>query len=95
MLFREQLDNALALRAAGTQLAALHCLDLDQFKAVNDTLGHPVGDALLQRSPQRLRDGVRETDTVARLGGDEFAIVQTDDRQPAEQSRLADARSSS
>jgi diguanylate cyclase (GGDEF)-like protein len=52
-------------------------IDLDHFKAVNDTLGHPVGDALLQEVTQRLKQQVRETDTTARLSGDEFAIVQS------------------
>ena len=57
--------------------SAVHLLDLDHFKNVNDTLGHPAGDKLLQPVAERLRALVRETDTVARMGGDEFAIVQT------------------
>jgi diguanylate cyclase (GGDEF)-like protein len=85
---REKLDQALVVARRGG-LLALHCLDLDQFKAVNDTLGHPVGDGLLQAVAQRLRQGVRETDTVARLGGDEFAIVQAEIDSPIEATELA------
>ena len=67
----------------GEQLAMLY-IDIDEFKAVNDSLGHPVGDELLKAVAQRLRDCVGETDFVARLGGDEFAIVQTDIEQPSD-----------
>nr|WP_294509130.1 EAL domain-containing protein [uncultured Rhodopila sp.] len=74
-MFQERLADAIALTRLGTQCAVL-CLDLDGFKAVNDTLGHPVGDALLRVVAQRLSAAVREIDTVARLGGDEFAIIQ-------------------
>ncbi|MGI4794709.1 MAG: diguanylate cyclase domain-containing protein, partial [Janthinobacterium lividum] len=71
VLFNERLNQALA-RDVG---AAILCLDLDRFKEVNDTLGHPAGDGLLKETAARLLRCVRAGDTVARLGGDEFAIV--------------------
>lgn len=74
VLFRERLERSLKDNAAQT---ALLYLDLDGFKAVNDTLGHPAGDALLRLVSERLQGCVRGWDVVARLGGDEFAIVQT------------------
>jgi diguanylate cyclase (GGDEF)-like protein len=75
MLFRETIEAALA-RVARGQRIAVHCLDLDYFKGVNDTLGHPIGDALLRTVTERLLGCVREHDTISRLGGDEFAIIQ-------------------
>jgi diguanylate cyclase (GGDEF)-like protein/PAS domain S-box-containing protein len=74
-LFREQLEKALRLAKRNDQLAVL-CLDLDHFKDINDSLGHPVGDALLKEVARRLGECITENDTVARLGGDEFVIVQ-------------------
>ncbi|MBV9455991.1 MAG: EAL domain-containing protein, partial [Bradyrhizobium sp.] len=73
--FREELELALTMVRPADQLAVL-CLDLDHFKKINDTLGHPVGDALLTQAASRLRQCIGPNDTVARLGGDEFAIVQ-------------------
>src|SRR4029078_10429816 len=73
-LFREQLEKALRLVKRTDQLAVF-CLDLDHFKEINDSLGHPVGDALLKGVARRLAANLSEEDTVARLGGDEFAIV--------------------
>ena len=86
--FRNAMDDALQGVARGGTLAVL-CLDLDHFKPVNDTLGHPVGDALLQAVADRIRACIRPMDTVARLGGDEFAIVQTDSDQPVGATALA------
>jgi diguanylate cyclase (GGDEF)-like protein len=77
-LFEDRLERALAnMRRSNTGIA-LHYLDLDRFKNVNDTLGHPAGDELIRQVAQRLLGAVREVDTVARLGGDEFAIIQID-----------------
>jgi diguanylate cyclase (GGDEF)-like protein len=89
VLFRERLDEAVRSSTTGEALAVL-CIDLDRFKAVNDTLGHPVGDELLRAVAQRLSECVRQTDLVARLGGDEFAIIQTGAPQPAAANALAD-----
>jgi diguanylate cyclase (GGDEF)-like protein len=75
VLLNERLERALS-RAHRDEMIAIHHLDLDQFKAVNDTLGHPGGDKLLKMVADRLRSLVRDGDTVARMGGDEFAIVQ-------------------
>ncbi|HEX9984870.1 MAG TPA: EAL domain-containing protein [Thermoanaerobaculia bacterium] len=74
-LFQEHLTLALALAARRDRLVAVLFLDLDHFKLVNDSLGHSVGDALLQEVARRLKAAVREGDTVARVGGDEFTIV--------------------
>ena len=83
VLFRERMEEALLWMHRGESAAVL-CLDLDDFKTVNDTLGHPVGDRLLQLVGERLQNAVRETDTVARLGGDEFAVLQSvDDAEDA------------
>jgi diguanylate cyclase (GGDEF)-like protein/PAS domain S-box-containing protein len=76
ILFKDELEAALQSAAKDDQSAAVYCIDLDHFKAVNDTLGHGAGDTLLTLVAQRLTQCVRTGDTVARLGGDEFAIVQ-------------------
>ena len=73
--FRDALDDALS-RVDSRRKIALISIDLDAFKAVNDTLGHPAGDELLKAVSGRLRHCVRKTDIVARLGGDEFAIIR-------------------
>jgi diguanylate cyclase (GGDEF)-like protein/PAS domain S-box-containing protein len=88
VLFAERIEQALAQMGRGSGFAVL-CLDLDYFKQVNDSLGHPVGDLLLQQVSGRLQDCVREIDTVARLGGDEFAVVQQDLKHPDDTVLLA------
>ena len=76
-LLRQRVEEAI-VRARRGRGFAVHCLDLDKFKFVNDTMGHAVGDELLVQVAERLSRCLRETDTVARLGGDEFAILQAD-----------------
>jgi diguanylate cyclase (GGDEF)-like protein/PAS domain S-box-containing protein len=75
MFFADRLRQAQALAKRDKQKCGVLYLDLDRFKIINDTLGHAVGDALLQEVGNRLRSCVREVDTVARIGGDEFSIV--------------------
>jgi diguanylate cyclase (GGDEF)-like protein len=86
-LFHEQLTRELPHASPGQQLAVLY-IDIDEFKSVNDSLGHMIGDELLKSVAVRLGACVRETDFVARLGGDEFAIVQTGVKDPAEVTAL-------
>jgi diguanylate cyclase (GGDEF)-like protein/PAS domain S-box-containing protein len=74
-LFRDRLEQAVKHTARESNPVAVLYLDLDNFKRVNDSLGHDVGDALLREVAERLLNCVRETDTVARLGGDEFVIL--------------------
>jgi diguanylate cyclase (GGDEF)-like protein len=88
VLLRERLEHELKRVKRGEMLAVL-CLDLDRFKSVNDTLGHPVGDELLKVVSDRLRGCTREPDTIARLGGDEFAIIMTAIQQPTDAAALA------
>jgi diguanylate cyclase (GGDEF)-like protein len=89
VLLRERLEHGLSGTRNTDRRIALLVLDLDRFKEVNDTLGHPGGDALLKAAASRLRGCVREGDTIARLGGDEFAIVEILTDPDAEASALA------
>lgn len=75
--FYDRLKNAMALARRQESQLALLLLDLNDFKPINDTLGHHVGDLLLQGVAQRLRECIRETDCVARIGGDEFTMILT------------------
>ncbi len=76
--FRERLDAMLAAARRSEAQIAIHLIDLDRFKSVNDTLGHPIGDKLLQAVALRLGEVIRRSDLLARFGGDEFVVVQAD-----------------
>src|SRR5437763_4387911 len=80
-MFQQQLEHLFRAAQGSENLFALHCLDLDQFKVINDTLGHPAGDALLVEAAHRVQQASRGH-FVARLGGDEFVVLQSvgDDR---------------
>jgi diguanylate cyclase (GGDEF)-like protein len=88
-LFNEEIAGCFKHLPRGQKFALLY-LDLDRFKNVNDTLGHPLGDMLLQQVAARLRLCIREYDTVARLGGDEFAILQRGVAEPADTRSLCE-----
>jgi diguanylate cyclase (GGDEF)-like protein len=88
VLLNDRLEYVLG-RVQPDEMVAVHHLDLDQFKAVNDTFGHPCGDKLLRIVAERLRSLVGEADTIARMGGDEFVIVQATIADPAEATALA------
>jgi diguanylate cyclase (GGDEF)-like protein/PAS domain S-box-containing protein len=75
--FADRLKEALAYAKRDGHLVALHMLDLDRFKSINDTLGHRVGDLFPRDVAKRIRSHVRATDVAARLGGDEFVVIQT------------------
>jgi diguanylate cyclase (GGDEF)-like protein len=85
VLLNERLERTLG----AAEMVAVHHLDLDQFKAVNDTFGHHAGDKLLKIVAERLCGLVRDTDTIARMGGDEFVIVQAPIADPADATSLA------
>src|SRR4029078_11392907 len=84
----EALAQTLAQLRPGEGLA-VHCLDIDRFKEVNDALGHAVGDEVLQAVARRLRRVLGPSDTLARIGGDEFAIVQNHASSPTAAIELA------
>ncbi|PPQ19931.1 bifunctional diguanylate cyclase/phosphodiesterase [Bradyrhizobium sp. AC87j1] len=90
VLLRERMEHAIAVtRSGGVDLAVL-MLDLDRFKEVNDTLGHPVGDSLLRAVSARLRECTTETALIARLGGDEFAVIDYVTNPAVEAATLAE-----
>ncbi|MCU0842597.1 MAG: EAL domain-containing protein [Thiobacillaceae bacterium] len=88
-LFRDRLAHAIQLAERSQGMLGLLFLDLDQFKSINDTLGHAAGDELLVQVAQRLRSVVRASDTVCRLGGDEFTVIMENLHDADETSRVA------
>ena len=90
LLLRDRVEQAQAHAARVQSRIALMYLDLDRFKTINDSLGHPVGDVLLKEVVERLKSCVRDSDTISRQGGDEFIILLNDIRDSEAVSRVAD-----
>ncbi|WP_243953200.1 EAL domain-containing protein [Methylobacterium sp. J-067] len=90
ILFHDRLDRAIVHAEHSSRAFAVLACDLDRFKAVNDSFGHPAGDVLLRVVAERMQAVLRPYDTVARLGGDEFAILLTDLDEPGAAARLAE-----
>ena len=90
LLLRDRFDQASAMANRMQTRVALLFLDLDRFKRINDSLGHPVGDALLKAVVERLKRCVRDSDTISRQGGDEFVIVLSDVRDSEAVARVAE-----
>ncbi len=90
VLLRDRVEQAMAAAKRSHTRLALMFLDLDRFKTINDSLGHPTGDKLLRAIVERLKTCVRESDTISRQGGDEFVILLRDARDGDAVSRLAD-----
>ncbi|AXA91732.1 PAS domain S-box protein [Massilia sp. YMA4] len=88
--FNDRLRDALAYARRDDHMVALHLLDLDRFKSINDSMGHHVGDLLLQAVAGRITSNIRATDLAARLGGDEFVVIQTHLADPAAAGALAE-----
>jgi diguanylate cyclase (GGDEF)-like protein/PAS domain S-box-containing protein len=89
-LLRQQIDEMLMHRRRNAEQAAVLVLGLDNFKSINDTLGHGIGDKLLRGVAKRLRSTLRDEDTIARLNSDEFAVVQSGETRPEEAALLAE-----
>ncbi|HEY1077062.1 MAG TPA: PAS domain S-box protein, partial [Fontimonas sp.] len=89
-LLQDRLNMAIVSAERQNRMLGVMMLDLDHFKRINDSLGHHVGDQLLQAVADRLRDCIRKSDTVARMGGDEFVVLLTDVQQRADIERIAD-----
>src|SRR6185369_7894554 len=87
--FLEEMAASEALLSRGEKMAVL-CIDLDHFKAVNDTLGHAIGDKVLKQVSARLWGTTRETDVLARLGGDEFSLLLKPIDKPGDAATIAE-----
>lgn len=88
-LFHDRLKHALARAERNGEIVIVMLLDLDNFKTINDTMGHDKGDLVLQTVAERLKKSMRQSDTVARMGGDEFTVVLENTTKPGESTTVA------